>query len=370
MAGNSQRKGSIKKTGKGNPTAGLRRPRAGVGSRARARRPRRRTARTTRPTSRRSAADRDNTGPRTKRRTSSDAEWAAGRNSVLELLRGGVPVTAIYVAEGAERDNRLREAFKLAAEQGVQLLEVTRNEMDRMTSGAVHQGLAARLPAYEYAHADDLLDRAAEAKEPAAHRRARPGHRPAQPRRGDPLGGGLRRARRPHPGAACCRHDCVRVEDQRRCGCPAPGRADGQPDPPAQGLPGGGLHGRRPGRRRRPLAARAGRSRRSRRRARSWWSSGPRARAWAASSRRPATRSSRSRCPDSWSRSTPVWPPRSPSTRSRRPARHEPAPTPRRRAAAPCSECGARPRGRGVAVPHQQPHRRCSSATTPSYDPR
>ena len=28
-----------------------------------------------------------------------------------------------------------------------------------MTSGAVHQGLAARIPAYEYAHADDLLDR-------------------------------------------------------------------------------------------------------------------------------------------------------------------------------------------------------------------
>jgi 23S rRNA (guanosine2251-2'-O)-methyltransferase len=31
-----------------------------------------------------------------------------------------------------------------------------------MTGGAVHQGLAARIPAYEYAHPDDLLDRAAE----------------------------------------------------------------------------------------------------------------------------------------------------------------------------------------------------------------
>ena len=30
-----------------------------------------------------------------------------------------------------------------------------------MTAGAVHQGLAARVPAYEYAHPDDLLDRAA-----------------------------------------------------------------------------------------------------------------------------------------------------------------------------------------------------------------
>ena len=90
----------------------------------------------------------------------SDAEWVAGRNSVVELLRTRVPVAAVYVAEGAERDGRLREAFKLAAEQGVSLLEVARTELDRLTSGAVHQGLAARIPAYEYAHPDDLLARA------------------------------------------------------------------------------------------------------------------------------------------------------------------------------------------------------------------
>lgn len=39
-------------------------------------------------------------------------------------------------------------------------MEVPRGELDRMTAGAVHQGLAARIPAYEYAHADDLLDAA------------------------------------------------------------------------------------------------------------------------------------------------------------------------------------------------------------------
>ena len=39
------------------------------------------------------------------------------------------------------------------------LLEVTAAELDRMTGGAVHQGLAARVPAYEYAHPDDLLAR-------------------------------------------------------------------------------------------------------------------------------------------------------------------------------------------------------------------
>jgi 23S rRNA (guanosine2251-2'-O)-methyltransferase len=38
---------------------------------------------------------------------------------------------------------------------------VTRNELDRMTGGAVHQGLAARIPSYDYAHPDDFLDLAA-----------------------------------------------------------------------------------------------------------------------------------------------------------------------------------------------------------------
>jgi 23S rRNA (guanosine2251-2'-O)-methyltransferase len=110
------------------------------------------------------AAQRDKkaAAPRGRRRPGSDAEWVAGRNAVLELLREGVPVTGVYVAEGAERDGRLREAFKLVAERGLSLLEVGRAELDRMTAGAVHQGLAARIPAYEYAHPDDLVARAEE----------------------------------------------------------------------------------------------------------------------------------------------------------------------------------------------------------------
>jgi len=165
MAGNSKRKGAIKKTGKGNPTAGsggrVRRGLEGRGPTPKAKdRPYHQAHKAAK------RAERDKT-TRPKRRTTAEAEWAAGRNSVVELLQAGVPVAGIYVAEGAERDGRMREAFKLAAEQGLTLLEVTRNEMDRMTGGAVHQGLAARLPAYEYAHADDLLERAADAKEPA-----------------------------------------------------------------------------------------------------------------------------------------------------------------------------------------------------------
>ncbi len=47
------------------------------------------------------------------------------------------------------------------------MLEVPRGELDKMTAGAVHQGLALRVPAYEYADPGDLLDLAAERKEAA-----------------------------------------------------------------------------------------------------------------------------------------------------------------------------------------------------------
>jgi 23S rRNA (guanosine2251-2'-O)-methyltransferase len=159
MPGNSKRKGAIRKSSK--------RPTAGSGGRVR------QGLEGKGPTPK--AADRPNhkahkyrakseqaASARPKRRSAGDDEWIAGRNSVVEALRAGVPVSGVYVAEGTERDARLREAFKLAAEGGISLLEVTRAELDRRTDKAVHQGLAARIPAYEYAHPTDLLDAAAE----------------------------------------------------------------------------------------------------------------------------------------------------------------------------------------------------------------
>lgn len=80
---------------------------------------------------------------------------------MVEALRAELPVTAIYVAEGAERDGRLKEVFGIAADKGLSLLEVPRVELDRLTRGAVHQGLAARVPAYEYADPMEFLDAAA-----------------------------------------------------------------------------------------------------------------------------------------------------------------------------------------------------------------
>jgi 23S rRNA (guanosine2251-2'-O)-methyltransferase len=162
MPGNSQRRGAIRKSSK-RPTAGsggrVRRGLEGKGPTPKAADRPQHKAHKAKVHAERQAARRP------KKRSGEGDEWIAGRNSVVEALRAGVPISGVYVAEGAERDGRLREAFKLAAEHGISLLEVTRGELDRRTDGAVHQGLAARIPAYEYSHPKDLLDAAAERHE-------------------------------------------------------------------------------------------------------------------------------------------------------------------------------------------------------------
>jgi 23S rRNA (guanosine2251-2'-O)-methyltransferase len=164
MPGNSQRRGAIRKTNKGNPTAGsggrVRRGLEGKGPTPKAKdRPNHKAYKAAQKAQKSVAG-------RPRRKSGSEAEWVAGRNSVLEALRAGVPVTGVYVAEGAERDGRLREVFGIVADRGLSMMEVGRSELDRMTGGAVHQGLAARIPPYEYAHPDDLLDLAADNGEP------------------------------------------------------------------------------------------------------------------------------------------------------------------------------------------------------------
>ncbi len=162
MPGNSQRKGAIRKSSK-RPTAGsggrVRRGLEGKGPTPKAAdRPHHKAHKLKAKTEREAAR-------RPRKRPGGEDEWIAGRNAVVEALRAHVPVSGLYVAEGAERDGRLREAFKTAAERGISLLEVTRGELDRRTDGAVHQGLAARIPAYEYVQPEDLLRAAAEREE-------------------------------------------------------------------------------------------------------------------------------------------------------------------------------------------------------------
>jgi 23S rRNA (guanosine2251-2'-O)-methyltransferase len=100
---------------------------------------------------------------RTTRGAGDAAEFVAGRNSVVESLRAAVPASVLYVGARIQHDERISEAVKLAANRGVVVLEAGPAELDRLTGGALHQGLALKVRPYDYAHPDDLLARAAAA---------------------------------------------------------------------------------------------------------------------------------------------------------------------------------------------------------------
>jgi 23S rRNA (guanosine2251-2'-O)-methyltransferase len=96
---------------------------------------------------------------RTQRRKAAEngPETVAGRNPVVECLRAGIPATALYVALGIDADDRVAEAVQLAATRGISVLEVQRGELDRITGGAMHQGLGLQVPPYEYTEPRELL---------------------------------------------------------------------------------------------------------------------------------------------------------------------------------------------------------------------
>lgn len=102
-------------------------------------------------------AGRDGGAPR--RRPADEHELVTGRNSVLEALRAGIPATALYLAMRTEMDERMKEIVQIASKRGIAIMEIMRPELDRMCGrDAVHQGVAIKVPPYEYKDPMDLLD--------------------------------------------------------------------------------------------------------------------------------------------------------------------------------------------------------------------
>jgi 23S rRNA (guanosine2251-2'-O)-methyltransferase len=165
MAGNSQRRGAVRKAGtKKGPVVGSggvrRRGLEGRGATPPAHQ------RPNHPAAKRAAkAAKQQQRPRTRK--TDDTEIVLGRNPVVECLRAGIPATALYVALGAETDERMTESVTRAADSGIAILEVPRADLDRMSTNGLHQGIALQVPPYDYAHPDDLLKTATNDVTPA-----------------------------------------------------------------------------------------------------------------------------------------------------------------------------------------------------------
>lgn len=161
MAGNSKRRGAVRKEGsKKGPTVGSggvrRRGLEGRGATPPAH------MRPGHPASRRAANQ-----ARKQTRPTDETEMVLGRNPVLECLRAHAPASALYVALGTEADERLTESVTMAADRGIPILEVPRSDLDRMSANGLHQGIALQVPPYAYAHPDDLLAAATGDVQPA-----------------------------------------------------------------------------------------------------------------------------------------------------------------------------------------------------------
>ena len=170
MAGNSKRRGAVRKDGtkKGMVVgSGGQRRRAleGRGPTPPAERRPGHPKAAAREAKRSAAAKR----PKVAKRRPGDGETTEtvlGRNPVVECLREGVPALSLTVTVGSTSDERVAEAVHLAAEAGMPILEVPRGDLDRVSGGALHQGIALTVPPYEYAHPDELLEIAADAPIP------------------------------------------------------------------------------------------------------------------------------------------------------------------------------------------------------------
>ena len=175
MAGNSQRKGAMRKTGsKKGPTAGSggqrrrglepKGPTPQATERTKHPAARQERAKTKRAEAEAAKAPARGSGARggTSVRSRKDGiEYVVGRNAVVEALRAGVPASALHVQLFLETDDRVKESLVLASEAGISLKESSRVDLDKLTQGAVHQGMALVVPPYEYAEPEDLLDIAA-----------------------------------------------------------------------------------------------------------------------------------------------------------------------------------------------------------------
>ena len=158
MAGNSKRKGAVRKSGtkKGQVVGSggqRRRGLAGRGATPKA------VDRPYHPAHKRAKAAAKVAGGRPPQRRKDDGpEYVVGRNPVLECLRAGVPATALYVATNSDPDDRVAESVAIAGDTGISILEVGRGELDRMSTNGMHQGVALQVPEFEYAHPDDVMN--------------------------------------------------------------------------------------------------------------------------------------------------------------------------------------------------------------------
>src|SRR5258708_4932691 len=95
-------------------------------------------------------------------RAQQSEDVVVGRNPVVEALRAAVPANRLLIVAGPG-DARISEARRLADLRGIPVADVLASDLERLSGGAPHQGIGLAVPAYEYAHPEDLIPRSGKA---------------------------------------------------------------------------------------------------------------------------------------------------------------------------------------------------------------
>lgn len=171
MAGNSQRKGAMRKAGtkKGAVVGSGGQRKQGLEGRGPTPKAEERPAHKAYKRAQAAAKGANGSAGRPARsgRKTEGTEAVVGRNSVVEAMRAGVPVKALHIQQFLDSDDRVREVMQIALDRQIPLLETTKTDLDRLSGGAIHQGLVLQVPPYEYAEPRDILERAMEKGEDA-----------------------------------------------------------------------------------------------------------------------------------------------------------------------------------------------------------
>ncbi|MBQ3853220.1 MAG: 23S rRNA (guanosine(2251)-2'-O)-methyltransferase RlmB [Anaerovibrio sp.] len=89
----------------------------------------------------------------------------AGRNAVMEALKGNRSINKLLVANG-NNEGSIKEIIAVAKEQHINIQFVERSKLDNLVRGIRHQGVLAQVAPVEYVELEDILQIAKDKNEP------------------------------------------------------------------------------------------------------------------------------------------------------------------------------------------------------------
>lgn len=82
--------------------------------------------------------------------------YVAGRNPVLELLKGDKQIDKLYILKG-DLKGSIQKIIGIAKDKKIVIQQVDKVKLDSMSDGNAHQGVVALVTGYEYSSLDEIL---------------------------------------------------------------------------------------------------------------------------------------------------------------------------------------------------------------------